>query len=173
MQVHLIEANMICYSDQAWILRVLHHLTLPTRKTLPLTIPSPQSLILTNFYRITSQAFCVVNVVQLIDTVCDAIIVPWGTSPLYIPLSIVWHWFLSGTFSMKLSDRYLITNTSPGYELVPYSDLSSLWFKWLFLILIKLIWIDFFVLLFVLVLFSFPFAARLAGQVVILKELDK
>ncbi|KUJ09595.1 uncharacterized protein LY89DRAFT_740678 [Mollisia scopiformis] len=116
------------------------------------------------------RAFCVVNVVQLIDTICDAIIVPWGTSPWYTLLSIVWHWFLSGTFSLKLSDRYLITNTPPGYDVVPYSDLSSLWFKWLFVTVIKLVWTDLFSLLFVLFLFGLPFAARLFAQQAILEE---
>ncbi|OCL12300.1 hypothetical protein AOQ84DRAFT_360764 [Glonium stellatum] len=114
------------------------------------------------------QAFCIINVVQLIDTICDAIIVPWGTSPWYTVVSFVWHWFLSGTFSMKISDRYFITNVPPGFELVPYSDLSSLWFKWLFVAVIKYAYTDLFSFLFVLGLFALPFAARAYFQALIL-----
>ena len=45
---------------------------------------------------------------------------------------------------MKLSGWYLIINTSSGFEIVPYSDLSSLWFKWLFVTMIKFAFTDFF-----------------------------
>lgn len=71
---------------------------------------------------------------------------------------------------MKLSDRYLIINTSPGFEIVPYSDLSSLWFKWLFVTMIKFAYTDLFSIIFVLGLFALPFAAKLFLQQAILEE---
>ena len=68
---------------------------------------------------------------------------------------------------MKLSDRYLITNTSPGFEIVPYSDLSSLWFEWLFVTMIESSYLD---LILVLGLFALPFVGRLFLQRAILEK---
>lgn len=72
---------------------------------------------------------------------------------------------------MELSDRYLITNTPPGFEIVPYSDLSSLWFKWLFVtMMIDFMSFDILAIVIVLVLFALPFVGRLYLQLAILGE---
>ena len=86
------------------------------------------------------QAFSIINVVQLIDTICDTIcgVIISSLRPtlLYFPISLLWHWFTSGVFSMVLFDRYIITSNSslplPGAVIVPSADLSSLWFKDMF-----------------------------------------
>lgn len=72
---------------------------------------------------------------------------------------------------MELSDRYLITNIPPGFEIVPYSDLSSLWFKWLFVSMMKIFgYIPFLGHILVLALFVLPFVWRLSLQRAILDE---
>jgi hypothetical protein len=85
-------------------------------------------------------AFSVINVVQLIDTILDTFIGVYVNSPsitiVYFPISLLWHWFTSGVFSMVIFDRYIISNSTlppfPGTDLVPSADLSSLWFKSMF-----------------------------------------
>ena len=71
---------------------------------------------------------------------------------------------------MKLSDWYLITNTSPGLEIVPYSDFSLLWFKWLFVIMIKFASTSLLFIILVLGLFALPFAGKIFLQQAILEE---
>ncbi|KAF8535040.1 hypothetical protein BDD12DRAFT_808889 [Trichophaea hybrida] len=83
------------------------------------------------------KAFLVINIVQLFDTICDAIIIPWGTATWYAIYMWGWHWYLAGMFSMVVKDRYLLTSSVVGGGgrnsttdiIVPYVDLSSLWFK--------------------------------------------
>lgn len=82
-------------------------------------------------------AFSIINVVQLIDTICDTICGVLTSSRrltlLYFPISHLFHWFTSGAFSIDLFDRYIITSNSslplPGAVIVPSADLSSLWFE--------------------------------------------
>jgi hypothetical protein len=83
------------------------------------------------------KAFLVINIVQLFHTLCDTIIIPWDTATWYSIGMRGWHWYLAGMFSMQVKDQYLLT--SSGVDgggrnattdiIVPYMDLSSLWFK--------------------------------------------
>ncbi|KAE9373773.1 hypothetical protein N431DRAFT_456516 [Stipitochalara longipes BDJ] len=113
--------------------------------------------------------FCIVNVVQLIDTICTDLFMSVHLNAMkYAPVSILWHVFLSGVFSMQLSDRYIFSNSSPGTTIFPITNLSSLWCKAMFKWLVKaeaynplplpFVWI------FTLVLFCLPFGLRLAAQ---------
>jgi len=79
-----------------------------------------------------------------------------------------WHWFLAGTFAMQVSDRYLITSADPGFVVVPYADLASLWFEWLF----KLLWtglqyLDLIGVVLMIVIFGLPLFIRLRTQAII------
>lgn len=120
------------------------------------------------------QAFCIINVVQLIDTICTAFFVfTHLPSHLYFPFSLLWHEFLSVVFSIKLSDRYMFSFSPPGYMILPGASLSSLWFEAMFRWLVEKVWsgiflneIDFIV---ILILFCIPFALRLRAQAWIIK----
>jgi hypothetical protein len=95
------------------------------------------------------KAFLVINIVQLFDTIFDSIAIQSDKSivytifkrftidksKVYTAYMVVWHWYLAGMFSMEVKDRYPLTGGGGGGRnptavvIVPYVDLSSLWFK--------------------------------------------
>jgi hypothetical protein len=145
---------------------------------------SPAFLSTANSHLPSFQAFSIINVVQLIDTICDTIcsimISSLRLTLIYFPVSVLWHWFTSGVFSMVLFDRYMMTSNSslplPGLAIVPSADLSSLWFKNMFEWFNKANYgdpdIGFAALIICLFVFGIPFLLRLGAGAVIYGEID-